>query len=36
VPPLSAIVAYAIASVLVFFAGWKVFQACRPGFADVI
>lgn len=35
-PPLPVVIAYAFTSVVVLFAGWKVFSACRPGFADVL
>lgn len=35
-PPPGIVAGYAVASIVVFFLGWKVFQACRHGFADVI
>ncbi|HYC36860.1 MAG TPA: ABC transporter permease [Usitatibacter sp.] len=35
-PPMSALVVYVAASAALFFAGWKVFQVFRDGFADVI
>jgi lipopolysaccharide transport system permease protein len=35
-PATGSVVTYAICSVAVFFTGWKIFEACRAGFADVI
>jgi lipopolysaccharide transport system permease protein len=35
-PPLSTIAVYAVCSIIIFFAGRRIFEACRPGFPDVI
>jgi lipopolysaccharide transport system permease protein len=35
-PGAGTVITYVICSIAVFFAGWKIFEACRAGFADVI
>jgi lipopolysaccharide transport system permease protein len=35
-PAVGSVVTYAVISIAIFFLGWKIFDACRAGFADVL